>query len=440
MLSLTFLTDRAHRRPFKLARPPISFVPTDVGSSNYVPVDEYKEVNGNSYHALPLDLRRRLSEMGWAEENKPLDSQLEWLQMPMSLLASQQLDRITRTTDVEASLDHSASPGVSPLSTSPGTSSDKKLIRRSSSTGSQFGAKRRPVFVQPLVTIFIQLAKLTMDADFVVATLSRNTLMDFMRDDPGVLCRPIIDILSEGMEEIDDAMSVLRSFLRINRMLPPKLTHHVFNHLAGFLKFIAKESKSPNALHTLAYAVPILAKFTPQVSDMSMRAIRRAKIEVFLFPSASLWFPESAPDSLMFPKGLHKSLNPFDDLPPSLVYMTMIRTSQNLLFVDMLKRNPQDVQFLRKTWTKLVLPDAIDDVPTDSVPQRTTKAQGSGKLFDLSLSFSRSHLYLVAQIFRCMTRHLNDRDELASHLDGVNRILIRHKNDIGIVSHAVISE
>ncbi|EEB87621.1 hypothetical protein MPER_14975, partial [Moniliophthora perniciosa FA553] len=39
-----------------------------------------------------------------------------------------------------------------------------------------------------------------------------------------------------------------------------------------------------------------------------------------------------------------------------------------------------------------------------------------------------------------MSRHLNDRNELAVLIDGVNRILLEHGKDIGIVSHALIGK
>ena len=40
LLSLTYLSDRTRRHPFKLARPPFSFVATDVGETNYIPDED----------------------------------------------------------------------------------------------------------------------------------------------------------------------------------------------------------------------------------------------------------------------------------------------------------------------------------------------------------------------------------------------------------------
>ena len=446
LLSLVYVTDRAYRRPFKLARPPISFVATDVGSSDYVPIEDADDRSANPSQALPLDLRRRLNEIGWAEEDKPMDVQLAWLRTPMSLLGSIQIDALSKTVDSESGYvsEHSPSPLASPHNTPSKSypSPDGRLARRSSSSGGHHSVKRRPVFVQPLVPIFLTLSAMAMDQNFDIAVLAREMLIDLMRDDPAILCRPVIDILSENVKDLDFAVTTIRTFLHIRHILPPRLSHHVFNHLAGFLKFLAKESQAPENIRYLAHLTPVLAKVAPQVSEMTVQAIRRAKIEIFLFPSGSLWFPESAPVGPMFPKVAPKQMNPFQQVQSTLVYMLTIRIAQNLLFADLLKRYPQDVHIIRKNWSRLVLPE-ISDENTDTLPQRTKNKPDhtrDDQLFRLSLSFARSHLLLIAQMFRAITRHLNDKEELTVYLDGVNRILRRHSDDIGIVNHCLIGE
>jgi hypothetical protein len=228
------------------------------------------------------------------------------------------------------------------------------------------------------------------------------------------------------------------------------MAYYVFNHLAGFLKHTAK-MESPEVLGGFANVVPVLAKLVTQVSNMSIREIRRAKVEVFLIPSGALWFPSSAPAGPMFPKMLDPHDNPSEAVPSHLIYMTMIRLSQNMLFLSMLKRNPQDVQMIRKNMSRLVLPsrenivDAkplklADFVPHKQKSERSTPFSTDPSLRGLSLMLSRSYLLLVAQIFRSMSRHLNDRNELAVLVDGLNRTLLVHGDDIGIVGHSMIGE
>jgi hypothetical protein len=282
-----------------------------------------------------------------------------------------------------------------------------------------------------------------MDEDFFVATTCHRLLIDFMREDPSILCRPIIENLAGESKSLETAISTLRIFLHARKMLPPRLTNYVFNHLAGFLKYLAKDtSTSPNAFQEFAMTVPVLSRYAAQVSEMSLRALRRAKIELFLFPTGTLWFPDSAPAGPMFPRGPADAVPFADTESPQLMWMVNIRISQNILFLDMLKRHQQDLHVIRKNLSRLMLPPISDKVFSESLPL-TSSVIVSAKFrhnFRLSLSLSRSHLLLITQLFRSMSRHHSDRSELADLLDGVNQILTRHGDDIGIVSHSLMSK
>jgi len=70
--------DRSHRRPFKLARGPLPFVPTDIGSSLFVLAEDTSQ----SKNSLPFELRKRLAEIGWAQDDEVVDQKLEWAQTP----------------------------------------------------------------------------------------------------------------------------------------------------------------------------------------------------------------------------------------------------------------------------------------------------------------------------------------------------------------------
>jgi hypothetical protein len=439
ILSQPFLSDKNHRRPFKLARDPLSFVPTDIGSSLFVPE---QEDNGNE--DMPKELRKRLAEVGWLDEKRPTDKKREWIETPLSLLPSTLQDRNAGATERLQ-----CSPLSSPTSTptkprSNSDVSDGHLSRRSSGPTNR-GVKRRAVFVPALGTLFPQLVSLTLDACIDVSCAARDSVVDLLRHEPALLIRPILDLLASNYEEV--ATTAVRGLLHLNQHLPPAMAHYTFNHLAGYLKFVAREVTSTDSLRSFALAAALLSNLVTQVSEMSIREIRRAKMDVFLIPSGSLWFTASSPPGPMFPKALSLSESPFE-IPQSLISITMIRVAQNQLFLSMLKRSPQDVQVIRKTMEHIVLPstDALSAARflelSDFVPRKLF-AQRDGPesiLTTLSLMLSRSHLLLIAQVFRSMSRHLSDRNELTIFIDGLNRILLRHGDDIGIVSQSLIGK
>ncbi|KAG1802270.1 uncharacterized protein HD556DRAFT_1263825 [Suillus plorans] len=437
ILSQPFLSDKDHRRPFKLARDPLPFVPTDIGSSLFVPE---QEDDGNE--EMPIELRKHLAEVGWLDEKQPTDQKREWVRTPLSLLPSTLQDRNAGATE---RLQSSPLPSPASTPTKPRSNSDVSdghLSRRSSNPTSR-GVKRRAVFVPVLGTLFRQLVSLTLDSCIDVSCAARASVMDLLRHEPALLIRPILDLLASNNEEA--ATTAVRGLLHLNQHLPPAMAHYTFNHLAGYLKFLAREVTSPDALRNFALTATLLSNLVTQVSEMSIREIRRAKMDLFLIPSGPLWFTASSPSGPMFPKALSLSESP-SEIPPSLISITMIRVAQNQLFLSMLKRNPQDVRVIRKTMEHIVLPstDAFSatrslELP-DFVPQQFAQRDGPKSILTtLSLMLSRSHLLLIAQIFRSMSRHLSDRSELTIFMDGLNRILLRHGDDIGIVSQSLIA-
>ncbi|KIY73014.1 hypothetical protein CYLTODRAFT_366316 [Cylindrobasidium torrendii FP15055 ss-10] len=455
IMSQPVVADR-QRRPFKLAKPPLPFIPTDMGNAHWVKRDDLENPKDN----LPPEMRKRLAEIGWVDDDTPANQQLERIQTPFSLLPILELDRMENTNSgaYQASspvLSPAPSPSASPnrgTSTLPNTPSELSLLRRNSSSGGpMYGVKRRSVFVPSLTRIFPMLASMVFDPDFSVAHVARATVIDLMRNDPSLLTRPVLDLLVDETKDIALAAASLRAFLHVRHTLPPSMAHLLFNHLTGFLKHEVKNTPTSEALRDMSYMLPILAKLVGQVSDLSVRDFRRAKVDICFVPSGSLYFPPGTINPAMFPQMLD-SKNPFEDGLQRLSAVTMVRISQNMLMLDMLKKAPQDIQLVRKGLTRLVLPSWEEFGGTTPlelkafIPKKTARSEigptvrsKDGQLKALSMLLSRSYLPLVAQIFRSMSRHLNDRSELAVLMDGINRILITHGDDIGIVSQALIA-
>ncbi|KAH8084333.1 hypothetical protein BXZ70DRAFT_1046150, partial [Cristinia sonorae] len=454
MLSLDVILDRSHRRPFKLARPPILFVPTDIGSSLFFyeeADDEWKDGHG---YVLPLELRRRLSEIGWAQEDREVDQKTIWIRTPMSLIPSLQLDKLDGSSSGDSRVHHepsSPSPSPEPSPTKASARGDTTLTRQDSATSGRAGVRRRPVFVMTLISLFPRLTSMLLDRDFSVSSAALDLVMDFMRDDPALLARAVFNLLASDEQGLSMAITTLRAFLHARQVLPPAMAHHVLNHLTGFLKSSMKHDLgTANPLQSYAYTMPIIANVITQVSNLSMREIRRAKIDMFLTPTGALWFPPSAPMGSQFPRALRGTRNPFEPVPLQLVWITLIRSSQNKLFLSMLKHDPQDIKVIRKHMTRLVLPslDATDDdsplTLTDMLPHRhemkqTSKAPSDDTLTILSATLARSYLLLICQVFQSMSRHLSDRNELAILVDGISRILVNHGRDVNIVAHCMIA-
>lgn len=459
-MSQEVILDRSYRRPFKLTRPPILFVPTDIGTSLFEIEEDPNDFKDSKGHVLPLELRRRLSEVGWAEERGEMDPKTRWIKTPVARLPTTQLDSLSTASDGDPgppeSPNSSPSPEPSPTRSSPRDSpfTPKAPTRLTppggfplTPTSKDAKAKRRPVFVATMVALFPTLSEMIKDSDFIVANTAKNLVLDLMRDDPTVLSRSVFHGISGDNFSVMSAVTTLRNFLHSEAVLPPGMAHHVLNHLAGFLKSAMRHTDAVNPLMSYGYTSPIIAKLAPQVSKISMRDIRRAKVDMLFVPSGTLWWNESAPLGPMFPRGLDGSRNPFEAFPPQVVWVTMVRTAQNLLLLNMLRRNAQDVKVVRKNISTLVLPLMFDDVQPESIPlsayipvKKRHRSPPNPTLTALSLTLVRSHLLLLHQVFRSTSRHLNDREELALLLDGLNRIMLAHGDDVGVVAQAMLSK
>lgn len=439
MLSQSYIVDKNHRRPFKLARAPISFLPTDIGSSSFVLREDLAKGNSSGGQVIPLELRKRLADIGWAQDESAVDQKQEWIMTPFSLISGQQLEKVEGglpTTMV------TRSPQTGALERSPSPAGEH--------TASTRGVKRRPVFVPPLVSMLPDFASLSYDDDYGVANAARIAMMDWMRNDPALITRPALDALSGRETSLNSAFSVVRGYLYAQSTLPPAMAHYMFNHLTGFLRFSSREAEGEDAPTGFAYTVPLLSKLIVQVSDMSLRELRRAKIDIFLVPSGSLWFPSSAPVGSMFPRSLGDIKGSSGkDAVHRLGKVVIVRVAQNLLFANMLKRDRQEIQVFRKNLPRLVLPTISSTITLSTAPRSflPSKGRASSRAGDadtdtlgLSLLLSRSYVLLVTEIFRSLPRHLNDRSELAILIDGLNQILFVHGEDIGIVAHVLIGE
>lgn len=454
-MSQAILTDRAHR-PFKMARIPLPFAPTDMGTTLYIPVEDSSE--GGEKAGVPVELKKQLAELGWVdEESGPVDPQQAWIKTPMSMFPISQLDKMelaAGTTPLDLGLTSAGTPSPQPSPRRGGRkdgNDEAGVLRRNSTSGGPVASqKRRAIFVPPLANIFIRLTKLLHDSNFAVASSTRSLLLDLMRNDPSLLSRPIMDIMAGDHKDIQAAISTLSSLLQIHQTIPPPMSHTVFNHLMGFLKWSSRQYDMMETLQDYGLTLSVLASITTQVSGMSFREIRRSKTDTFVVPSGALWFSSvTAPKGPMFPRGPEAFANPFEDINATVVSLSVIRTSQNLLFLSLLKKNGQEVNLIRKSMSRFVLPslspETTDPTPMefkDMIPGKQTQSfmHPDSTINTLSLVLARSHLMLLAQMFRAMSRHLSDRNELATMIDGVNRILCTHGHDIGIVGHSMIGK
>lgn len=423
VLSQTFIFDRSRRRPFRMARRPISFVASDVGTARYVPPELPEQARLQVGASLPPELRGRLLDLGWAENRNEEEQEAQrWDRAPISLLPSTDLELL----------------GINPSAESTGDAEGRQnkglLRRKSSGAGHISGMRKKGIFVPPLLSLVPVIANLLTDPDMTVSSMANDLIMMLMKDDPVLLVRSLMEDMSDAMQDHEQALNTLRLFAHAQERLPPGLAHHVFNHLAGLVRTTARQS-SQDIAFVVARCLPILVDLVPQVCEMSYRELCRNKLDPLILPTL-------AP----IPSGLKLSAR--SSMTPGLMQAAMTRTAQNLILFNVIQQSPKDINAIRKPYNQLAqlaveLEDVQDLRPTtitDYVPKRQRVPHSAEELQFLRMTspLARSYLLMCTEIFKSLSRHMNNHSELGKYMDGINRIVLLRGNDIGIVALALI--
>ena len=389
--------------------------------------------------SLPGDIRRRLLELDWIKtaQEKEEERSIKWHQLPLSVLPRVTLDVAEHVQNI--ALVNAQSPEQTYTAPEGGG-----LLNRKPSSGSS--AIRRKVLIVPsIVQTISKLTSLFNDDDLSVMNTAQELLRSALMDDPSTFCRPSIEALDDRFSTPSDVTNALSAYIHIQSSLPPHLSHHILNHLVGYVKNLARDTtESPRNLPRVAAVMPLISQLASTISDLSFRDIKRNKAETLLLPTFDFSFSATPVGSLLsrsHPSQLQSGRNDEDAMSD----MMTIHIAQNMFLYRHVLRHQKDLQVIRKQFSMLRLPFVQYNRPLgllDFFPEVTRKSipiPPTGVVHRRSLILSRSYLLAVLQIFRSINQNLTDISELSKFIDGVNLVMVVHGQDLGIVSHALMA-
>ncbi|OCF58018.1 hypothetical protein L486_04045 [Kwoniella mangroviensis CBS 10435] len=320
VLAQRILTDR--RGPvFQFTSKTLDFVATEIGSPNWVPPHDVQDAALKKFgRTLPLELRQRLMELGWSEDES-LQAKSDWEQVPVSALPALQYQQ--EGVNVERS--------PSPM---------RSLTRKGSSGSgnSVTGKRRKAVFSPTLLAIINEQARaLAGEIDGPISTTSLEIVRLLQRDDPTGLLRPI----AEGFGDV-----FLDSLARLNCIfatLTPGFAYAALNSLVGHLKTVLRNS--PHFDHH-ALALATISRLVPSTSEFSLRDIRKNKAEHVLLPAS-----------------IHEDEGGFKVHAPWRDGQIDVQTGQLLILTESLRANPREVYLFKKMLSNLQIRDSIPHLP-----------------------------------------------------------------------------
>ncbi|CAO3616048.1 unnamed protein product [Cunninghamella echinulata] len=448
ILAQDYILVSSKRRPFRgdggLSA---SFVPTDLGSNKFT-MDEPRWMSKlKNASNFPIELKRQIQELGWDEDDKGEEYEaLKKVLTPLTLLPPLYLDE---ESDQIKDTNPDETKSITQIS---------KIISR----------RKRLTMVPTMNTLsFVCMIDALFD-DYGGPSNNLYELIEkYLCDDPDLFLRGFLYDLGKNDFTIQrDALTRLAYLVNMQSKLPPGFTHILFNHLTGMLKWLTRENKK-NGFALMTIIHPIITQLVLSTNELSVRDLRKNKIETLLSSTGRFWFLHEQPMS-MFPRHLTDQKTSFKILviPDDIFGVAMLRISHIQFLTNLLTRYPREVYAIKKTFQNYEPMPILDDNQYNTVnsnstlswypdihyitcnknyltnhPQLKIKPRPSQEQEDtelLSLLRARVWLRFIDTLLNGLNKNYNDRNELEQILSGVNDIITKHSSDYGIISQALI--
>ncbi|KAG1470282.1 hypothetical protein G6F56_002773 [Rhizopus delemar] len=419
------------------------FVPTDLGSNEFS-LDEPRWMSKlRNTSNLPIELKKQIQELGWNEDDNAEEHEaLKKVLTPLGLLPSLFLENEDESTNDD---DH---PNIAVIHERGKVINISKIITR----------RKRAATVHIFTSTFLTMVDLMVDDFAGVANVLRELMDQFLRDDPALFLRPFLNNLGKHKSEpIENTLTRIRYVINMQRKLPPGLTHILFNYLAGMLKWIVRENQ-PDGLELMTLVHPLLAELALSTNDLSVRDLRKNKIEHLLVSTGKFWFTHEQPAD-MFPRYLSNDKHNFSvlDIPQQIFSVACLRISHIQFLTNYLVRFPREVYAVKKSlqdyepipvpgtkWGKRkwmendYYPDIFRSKNQQLLYERVPDDRKQLDKEMLSAMRARVWLRFIDVLLNNLNKNYNDRDELERILQGVNTIMAEHSRDFGILGQVLV--
>ncbi|BEI82444.1 hypothetical protein CcaverHIS002_0303120 [Cutaneotrichosporon cavernicola] len=311
---------------FRFPQRQLEFVPADMGSQVWVTPRDAQDAALQKYgRALPLELRQRLMELGWTEDEEMTATDIE--RLPVTAVP------LSGKGSIAIELKHAAAPVI-------------KRKGSNSSLHSNSAKVHRAVVPPDLVAIVIDQARQLATADDIgVELLSKELVHMFERDDATLFMRPVSEELPHD---------IANALLRVNGVIAqptPGFAHAALNALVGFLKIAVRaDAEFPHWAPILG----TIARLIPNVCEISLRDVRKTKSEHVLLPA-----------SIYETDGGFKVHRPWrEDV------LLDVQTAQLVLLSAILRTNRRDVYLVKKMLFSLQVQETVNSNYNDRAELR----------------------------------------------------------------------
>lgn len=456
-MSQEYIHISSRKRPFRGEGGAFStpFVPTDLGSSQFAFDEPRWMTKLKNAGNLPPELKRQIQELGWndanhAEENEALKKVLT----PLALLPSLFLEEEDEVKSMDGNGTRRHGKKVISIS---------RIINR----------RKRIATIMSLTVSFMSMIDLLNDNYGGASSALHEMLEYFLRDDPTLFLRPFLnDLGSFKFFRCRDIFTRIRYLINIQHKLPPGFTHVLFNHLTGMLKWMAREPRYRGQSLTLMTLIhPILSQLVFSSNELTLRDLRKSKVEHLLVSTGSFWFTHEQPAD-MFPRGPSNNKTPFSllNIQMEVFLVAMLRISHIQFLTNYLVRYPREAYAVKKIlqdyesilnngkrrrhrWS--IYEDHFPDLchrkrrastsylygfhdARDDTKPRASPSQQRVDTETIAALRARTWLKFIDTLLYGLNKNYNDCDELEHIFSSINTILCEHSHDFSVISQVLI--
>ena len=361
--------------------------PTEIGSATWVPPADLQDAALNQFgKTLPLDVRRRLLDLGWSDDPTLKTAGDERYQVPISDVPLSFLDEARdRAKQQTLKLDDKDGKGHK------GTHGRKLST---SSNGSDRHLGRRRAVVPPIISdlLFEHASDLLKDDAAGISGATADMIHAIQREDASALLRPFFSKLDTP--HLATALSQLSSV--IGPHCTPSFAYTAMNAIVGHLRHTLRQERQGRSYIHHAACLAIVAKLIPHVPAISLREIRKNRAEQALLPGTVY---EDGTGFRFFPS--------WDPATADVG----VQTAQLDILLQLLIANPRDAYLIKRILVNLNVDESISDI-----------------------QFARAWNTVLVQLFSIIQRIYNDRSELEHFLQITARCIAAHADNLTVVA------
>ncbi|KAI8055844.1 hypothetical protein BDF22DRAFT_774099 [Syncephalis plumigaleata] len=281
--------------------------------------------------------------------------------------------------------------------------------------GQERGIRQRVRLLPAQELIYHQLEALCQHPSALIATQAMQLINAYERDEPSLLWRAPQSIIGNAkIQDKSAGLHRIRCHTSLVGQMPPNSVNSTINFIMGMAKYGLREK--PELLDPILVEVfPVLTALVPHTGRMSIKALRKNKLEALITTANNFWLPGSNQDGHDALVEINRGQALNGQLKSQLMRTTFIRIAQAQWLTSIIRHNSKECLELSKVMTSFI-PD---------LPHVNKSSASDGRQLLEALVHLRACAWLnfLTAMIDLIDEHRASAENVVSIAAGLDRIL-----------------